>query len=251
MEELEVIGNFGKCIIDDCNNHLHDLKDLEYQFFLSDPPYNEGCAKVIGRGYNGQREDVKEDYDDLVPEGDYLNWCVKWFIEIERICEKGLFTCGRKHLGWWNTAFGLDYGAIVYPNASGSTKFAQFKSFEPFVVFGKFTGALLHSDVIEVTKLSGFSRLAKERQEKYRLVHPHAKPPKLYSYILEYVRPESVLDIFLGSGRSARVCEAMGIRWLGFEKESKYIPDIEHHIKLGIKEHAKIKSKGSFDLWEK
>jgi len=251
MEDQKIIGNFGECIIGDCFPHLQDLKDLSYEFFLSDPPYNEGCAKIYGRGYNGDRNDVEEDYDDLMPEDDYLSWCSVWFSEVERICKKGLFTCGRTHLGWWNVNFFLDYGVIVYPNSSGSTKFAQFKSFEPYVVFGKFTGALLHSDVIEVTKLSGFSRIAKEKQEKYKLIHPHAKPPKLYYSILEAVRPESVLDCFIGSGRSALVCEALGIRWLGFEKEQKYIPDIEHHIKLGIKEHARRQSKGSFDLWEK
>ena len=55
--------------------------------------------------------------------------------------------------------------------------------------------------------------------------HPTPKPLALCKWVLTLFKPPidiTVLDTFAGQGSIPRACEEMGIRWMGFELNSKY-----------------------------
>jgi len=55
--------------------------------------------------------------------------------------------------------------------------------------------------------------------------HPTQKPLALFEYMIKtYTNPNDVvLDNVLGSGTTAVACERLGRKWIGIEKEAKYI----------------------------
>jgi len=55
--------------------------------------------------------------------------------------------------------------------------------------------------------------------------HPTQKPVGLFMQILEKYseRHHTILDPFLGSGTTAIACERLNRRWIGIEKELKYV----------------------------
>ena len=55
--------------------------------------------------------------------------------------------------------------------------------------------------------------------------HPTQKPLKLIQqiFLTSTKKGDLVLDPFMGSGTTAVVAEALGRKWVGIEKEEKYI----------------------------
>ena len=65
-------------------------------------------------------------------------------------------------------------------------------------------------------------------------LHPVPKSINLWTHIINQIKPQSVIDPFLGSGTIAEVCESLGIPWLGYEIMEEYAPDIQKRIERGI-----------------
>jgi len=63
--------------------------------------------------------------------------------------------------------------------------------------------------------------------------HPTQKPLKLIQQVLLSAsnKGDLVLDPFMGSGTTAVVAEALGRKWIGIEKEEKYIKLINERVK--------------------
>lgn len=61
--------------------------------------------------------------------------------------------------------------------------------------------------------------------EKQLGTHPTQKPLALLARMIRiWTRPEDlVLDCFLGTGTTAVACEALGRKWVGIEKDEKYV----------------------------
>jgi len=68
-----------------------------------------------------------------------------------------------------------------------------------------------------------------------RSPHPTQKPEALIRHLVTMVTPPGgiVLDPFLGSGTLGVVCEALGVRWLGIEREAEYADWAEDRIADG------------------
>ena len=54
--------------------------------------------------------------------------------------------------------------------------------------------------------------------------HPAMFPPELPEYLIKMLSDEDdlVVDPFIGSGTTGRVCEKLGRNWIGFEINEKY-----------------------------
>jgi DNA modification methylase len=65
-----------------------------------------------------------------------------------------------------------------------------------------------------------------------RSPHPTQKPEALIRHLVTLVTPPDglVLDPFLGSGTLGVVCDGLGVRWLGIEREPEYVQWAEDRI---------------------
>lgn len=65
--------------------------------------------------------------------------------------------------------------------------------------------------------------------------HPTQKPEKLLQIIITASsdKGDLILDPFMGSGTTAIVSKNLGRKWLGIEKEAKYIKIAETRLKKG------------------
>jgi DNA modification methylase len=66
-----------------------------------------------------------------------------------------------------------------------------------------------------------------------RSPHPTQKPEALIRHLVTLVTPDGglVLDPFLGSGTLGVVCDGLGVRWLGIEREPEYAQWAEDRIR--------------------
>ncbi len=73
-----------------------------------------------------------------------------------------------------------------------------------------------------------------------RSPHPTQKPEALIRHLVKLITPDGglVLDPFLGSGTLGVVCDGLGIRWLGIERDETYADWAEDRIKDGQPEWA-------------
>lgn len=77
-------------------------------------------------------------------------------------------------------------------------------------------------DLWEIPLVQGKERL---RGESGRALHPTQKPEEMLKRIILASSEENdiVLDPFLGSGTTAHVAQKFGRRWIGIEREERYI----------------------------
>ena len=68
-----------------------------------------------------------------------------------------------------------------------------------------------------------------------RSPHPTQKPEALIRHLVTLVTPKDgiVLDPFLGSGTLGVVCDGLGMRWVGIEREAEYADWAEDRIRYG------------------
>lgn len=225
----KVNGHFGEVRIQDCMEGMKELKDKSFEFFLTDPPYN---LSFTGSQRDGKMKDCKIFYEDNMNEDDYFNWCWDWFELLKSKSKMGLLTPGYRNFKKWIIQY-PDSELAVWRNitAQGGCKIASFRKWEPILCFNIENERKQHKRL----KFAILDVPSCINQTNYALYcHPCPKPYDLWERIILELKPESVLDPFMGSGTTAEVCESLGIPYLGFEIMEDYIPDIEKRIDDGI-----------------
>lgn len=86
-------------------------------------------------------------------------------------------------------------------------------------------------DLWEFPLVQGKERL---RGENGRALHPTQKPEEMLKRIIlaSSERNDIVLDPFLGSGTTAHVAKKLGRRWIGIEREEKYVKLAKSRLKV-------------------
>ncbi|MHA1382375.1 MAG: DNA methyltransferase [Candidatus Helarchaeota archaeon] len=232
----EVKGNYGKCLIIDNMDEINGLPSLEdksWDLCLTDPPWGyKESNQYRPLGLNRKRiktdDDVKT-YNDEFDESFFLG-CVS---NILRVSRQSCIATGLKKLNWWFQYYPpLGIFVVVFNNGQCMTKISQFSAFAPYLCYGeRFKKHKFHKNIYNTYIRNGFLR------DMEGLVHPYPKNAKDWQHIIKELKPQSVIDPFMGSGTAAQVCEQLGIKWLGFEIKKEYIPDIEKRIKIGIRDH--------------
>lgn len=230
-----VKGKFGECRF--CDNMdeeygLPSLTEKSWDLCLTDPPYNIEYKKPSGLGEKpAEKNKYQITYSDNLTREEYSLWCQQWYentiSKVNCLC----FSPGRMNMDiWYKIETPYDYIVWVKVNAQGGARASHFAKEEQFLIYGKPTNKFKGS-VLDIYVINGFLCT-----ETYN--HPVPKSINLWFDIIRQIQPASLLDIFLGSGTTAEVCESLGIPWLGYEIMEEYLPDIEKRIQRGIKKHA-------------
>jgi len=221
-------GNFGKVYICDCFDGMKKLKDQSIELCLTDPPYNIGfkgkfSSKRRQYGEAGGDED-KKCYEDSMPNEEYSQFLRDLYHTTIRICQGLILTPGLANLWEWVK--------IKEPNYQLRGWFKPldvcFRNFEPILMYGKINNIGKWGNTAMVIHLKTLEKV----------IHPCPKTYELWFKILQKINPSSVLDPLVGSGTTAQACEELGIKYVCFEKNETYIPDIQKRIKLGIKKYG-------------
>ena len=221
---------WNKVLYIDCMNKekgLPSLPDKSIDLCLTDFPFNLGMtAKYKFKMYEGSDRinKLKKHYDDKLPAEDYKKLCFSVFDQLKRICKGIIFTPGYKNRYlWFNREEEFEIVFWVNHYKRGATKMAQHNWFELILCWGEFNYRFGKS-VFEYNH--GFNMVF----DYMDLIHPHPKPLKLYKWLIEGVKAESVIDPFIGSGTTAEVCKKLNIPWIGYEINEIYKKDIEKRL---------------------
>ncbi|MDR0603214.1 MAG: site-specific DNA-methyltransferase [Bacteroidales bacterium] len=92
-------------------------------------------------------------------------------------------------------------------------------------------------DFIEIPIVQGQERI---KGVDGRAVHPTQKPEKLLELIIRASSNENdiVLAPFFGTGTTGKITEQLNRKWIGIEKNERYIIVANERLKLKIKKTA-------------
>lgn len=191
---------------------LPSLPDKSIDLCFTDPPY--------GNNFKGKKKYPNK--NTIYFKDDYsFDWQIEWFEEILRICKGVIFTPGNTYFFDW-IRYKKPHNFIRYwykPNA------CNLFLLEPFLLYGKIKNNNKIRHVFEIPIIP-----------KKNIIHPTPKQFEVWYYILNKLKPKSVIDPFLGSGTTAEVCIKLGIPWLGYEINEVYSQDINKRLKNCKKE---------------
>ena len=213
----------GEVRFQDCMEGLAGLPDKSWDLCITDPPYG---IEFTHCGSNTTEEFIESKtlFDDSDPG-------TAWFDEVKRVCDRAVFTCGYKNIRKWMAAD--DFDLVVWYNLvkQGECRVAKMIKWDPILCWNVGKPKKFKQGVINIPSESGCVM----RKDAFISIHPCPKPIRLWNRIVDELRPESVLDPFLGSGTTAQTCESRGIKYLAFEIAEQYAGDIEKRAALGIR----------------
>lgn len=192
----------------DCLKAMKSMQDNEFDFAITDPPYN------LNYNYNKYKDDLSND--------EYKQWCKDWFTELKRICAKGIFiSCGINNIGLWHEIENPKWILCWHkPAAMGRSK-VGFCNWEPILFYGKVSKQGV--DVIKAPIIP----------DKTMDFHSCPKPVKWSEGILHNFckKGDKIIDIFLGSGSTAIACHNLGYDLTGYELDKEYYDNAIKRIK--------------------
>ncbi len=249
----------------DCLVILKQIPSNSISLVFADPPYNLSGKglKLIGNTTGGDWEMVNEDWDKMSDE-DYRDFTDKW-VELcyETLKDNGsIYVCCSYH-NISEIIFSLKkcnlqvrniivwYKTNAMPNLSHRT-FTHSCEYVVYATKGKKwvfnyddvkkinpkktkDGKIKQMrDMWEMPLVQGKERI---RGENGKAAHPTQKPEEMVKRVIIASSNEGdiVLDPFLGSGTTAVVAERYNRKWIGIEKEKKYIKLAKQRIKLAKK----------------
>ena len=242
----------------DCIELLKTIEDNSIDLIIADPPYNVYENSIVKMPYQRRKKNVKWDQYN----NDFLQFSKKWINLIyPKLKETGsFFIFGGVNYVKGNDLLSLlpilrkqfqFVNLIVwyYPNGFGARRFFS-NRFELIAWFTKGKDYFFNLDAVRIKfdqkTLNEYlkdKRLKPENVKKgknptnvwkigrinanakERLPHPTQKPEKIIKRIILATTEEDdlVLDPFLGSGTTAKVCQDLKRNCIGFEIEHRYI----------------------------
>ena len=236
----------NKIIHGDCLKVLKTFQDESIDLVFADPPYNLQLNKELYRPDSSRVSAVNDDWDKFTSFEKYDEFTEKWLFHCKRVLKPNgaLWVIGSYHnifrvgkiiqdLGFWilndiiwrktnpmpnfkGTRFTNAHETLIWASKSKKSKFTfnydSMKSLNEDVQ--------MRSDWL-IPICSGNERL-KDNGTK---LHSTQKPESLLSRIIlsSSNQGDLILDPFLGSGTTACVAKKYNRRWIGIEREKKYI----------------------------
>jgi site-specific DNA-methyltransferase (adenine-specific) len=255
----------------DCLEILKSIPDESIDLIFADPPYNmqtEGdLLRTNGTVFNGV-SDAWDKFDDLQS---YDNFCKSWLTECRRILKKdgaiwvigsfqNIFRLGyiMQDLGFWilNDVIWAKPNAV--PNFGG-TRFQN--SHETLLWCSKSKGAKYHFNYKTMKYINGGKQMKsvwnigiciggeRIKDENGNKVHSTQKPESLLTNIILSSTQigDVVLDPFFGTGTTGAIAKKYGRRYIGIEREQKYIAHAIKRINEVEVEVSDI-SKAAYDV---
>ncbi len=238
----------GRILTGDCVDMLRTLPDASVDLVFADPPYNLQLGGELYRPNNTRVAGVDDDWDRFVGFEAYDAFTRAWLAECQRVLKDTgtLWVIGSYHnifrvgatlqdLGYWILNDVVWRKANPMPNFRGK-RFTN--AHETMIWAARSENARKYTFNYDAMKAlnddqqmrsdwflpicSGSERLKDENGDK---AHPTQKPESLLARVLlASTRPDDVvLDPFFGTGTTGAVAKRLGRRWIGVEREAKYI----------------------------
>ena len=236
-----------RIIEDDCVTAMAGLPDKSIDMIFADPPYNLQLGGDLFRPEGGRVDAVDDDWDKFDSLEAYDRFTRRWLREAHRILKDDgtIWVIGSYHNifrvgaalqdeGYWILNDIVWRKANPMPNFKG-TRFTNAhetmiwcsKSEKARYTFNYRTMKALNDDlqmrsdwVLPIC--GGGERLKDDDGHK---AHPTQKPEALlYRVLLSCTRPgDIVLDPFFGTGTTGAVARRLRRRWIGIEREPRYV----------------------------
>jgi DNA modification methylase len=249
----------NKIIQGSCIEVLKKFPDNTFDMIFADPPYYLQLpkGKRLKRADGSEIIPVDNDWDQFKDYDDYDSFTENWLKECQRVLKPtgtiwvigmyhNIFRVGKimQDLGIWflNDVIWVKIGALPNLNCRRFTnnhetliwavKDKKFKGYTfNYQLLKEMNGGKQMKDTDWVFGLcKGKERLRDENGIK---LHPTQKPLKLIQqvFLTSTIKGDLVLDPFMGSGTTAVVANALGRKWVGIEKDEKYIDIANKRIK--------------------
>ena len=234
-------------IQDDCVRAMASLPDKSVDMIFADPPYNLQLGGDLFRPEGGRVDAVDDDWDKFDTFEAYDRFTRAWLREARRVLKDDgtIWVIGSYHNifrvgavlqdeGYWILNDIVWRKANPMPNFKG-TRFTNAhetmiwcsKSEKARYTFNYRTMKALNDDLQmrsdwTLPICSGGERLKDDDGHK---AHPTQKPEALlYRVMLACTQPgDIVLDPFFGTGTTGAVARRLKRRWIGVERETKYV----------------------------
>lgn len=220
---------------------MKELKDKSFDLCFTDPPFNIDLANNVNDGVKRKDNSIKDKeifYNDN--REDYRDWCKNWFKEVMRICKKVMIHCGNENLNmWYRISDPIDQIIHFIPFNTIITPVAWAGRFRPILVYADTRGEFYGNNKKRKLNTNVFIKPFKNKEQDKMFIHPCPLDVKLVYDILQQLKPDNVLDPFLGSGTISQVAEELNVKWLGYEINEAYRPDIEKRIVIGQSKREK------------
>ncbi|MET0269400.1 MAG: site-specific DNA-methyltransferase [Sphingomonas sp.] len=241
-------------IRDDCIAAMARLPDKSVDVIFADPPYNLQLGGDLYRPEGGRVDAVDDHWDKFETFAAYDRFTRDWLEQARRILKDDgtIWVIGSYHnifrvgaslqdAGWWILNDIVWRKANPMPNFKG-TRFTNAhetmiwcsKSEKARYRFNYRAMKALNDDVQmrsdwSLPICSGAERLKDGDGHK---AHPTQKPEALlYRVLLACTQPgDVVLDPFFGTGTTGAVARRLRRRWIGIEREEKYVAVAEARI---------------------
>jgi len=234
-------------IQDDCIRAMASLPDKSIDMIFADPPYNLQLGGDLFRPEGGRVDAVDDEWDKFDSNEAYDRFTRAWLREARRVLKDDgtIWVIGSYHNifrvgaalqdeGYWILNDIVWRKANPMPNFKG-TRFTNAhetmiwcsKSEKARYTFNYRTMKALNDDLQmrsdwTLPICSGGERLKDDDGHK---AHPTQKPEALlYRVLLAASNPgDIVLDPFFGTGTTGAVARRLKRRWIGIERETKYV----------------------------
>ena len=230
----------------DCVQVLGRLPEASVDMVFADPPYNLQLSQPLWRPNQTFVEGVDDDWDRFASLEEYDAFTRAWLAACRRVLKPTgtLWVIGSYHniyrvgailqdLGYWilNDVVWIktnpmpNFRGVRFTNAHETLLWAvpsrrSRYTFQHRAMKALNDGLQMRSDWI-LPICSGPERLQANGAKAHSTQKPEAL---LYRVVLASTRPgDIVLDPFFGTGTTGAVARRLGRRWIGIEREARYI----------------------------
>ncbi len=249
-----------------CLDLMPTLDDGSVDLIIADPPYNVYETSVVKMPFQRRKKAIEWDQFD----NDFLQFSLNWIdLSIQKLKDTGsLFIFGGVNYQKGNDLLdliqilrkNLHFVNLIiwhYPNGFGARRFFA-NRFELIAWFAKTKNYAFDLDPVRIkydektlqtylkdkrlnpenvmkgknpTNVWDIGRL--NANSKERVKHPTQKPEELIERIILSTTQEGqlVVDPFLGSGTTAKVCKRLKRQCIGYETNAEYIDLIHSRLK--------------------
>lgn len=230
----------------DCIDVLNSLPEGSVDLIFADPPYNLQLGGELHRPDNSKVDAVTDDWDKFASNAAYDAFTQAWLKAARRVLKDdgAIWVIGSYHnifrvgaalqdQGFWMLNDIIWRKANPMPNFKG-TRFTNAhetliwasKSADSRYCFN-YAAMKALNDELQMRSdwtlpiCSGGERLKIDGSKAHATQKPEAL---LYRVLLASTRPDDiVLDPFFGTGTTGAVAKKLGRRWIGIEREQRYI----------------------------
>lgn len=239
------------------------IEENSIDLIFADPPYNlsGNALKWIGNKTGGDWNMVNENWDKI-PDVEYLRFTENWIKGCYKVLKKSgsIYVASSYHnlaeiimalkqlkfkinniITWYKTNAMPNMTKRVFTH---STEFVVWAVKGPGWTFNYEIAKEINPEKQKDGKIKQMRDLwemplvqGKERVRSIdgKALHPTQKPEEMLKRIILTCSNEgdTILDPFMGSGTTAIIAQRFGRKWIGIEKEKKYVEIAEK--RLGIK----------------